>query len=215
MPVWTFDCGEVRTAYRSAANAMVATTKRVPVDSWDRLGIGVWSVRELIGHASRALATVETYLDAAAEAPEPVPITLAHPLDYYAAFARTDAGDSRAIAARGKDAGRDLGDDPAGAVAALTARVLDRVEREPDDAPVATPAGTIRLIDYLPSRVFELTVHRLDVCRAVGFDEASEGPELAVSAVLAAGIASLGRDTPAVLLALTGRRPLPSPFSIV
>jgi hypothetical protein len=211
MGVWTFECGVVRAAYTSAAEAMVTTTARVPVDSWDRLGIGAWSVRELIGHASRALSTVETYLDAA----DAGAITLAHPLDYYAAFRRTEAGEDAAIAERGKEAGRELGDEPATAVAALAARVLQRVDREPDDAPVATPAGTMRLIDYLPSRVFELTVHRLDICRAVGFDEATDGPELAVSAVLAGGIASLGCDVPAMLLALTGRRPLPPSFSIV
>ena len=120
-----------------------------------------------------------------------------------------------AIAERGKEAGRSLGDDLVGAVAVLAARVLERVDGEPDDAPVATPAGTMRLIDYLPSRVFELTVHRLDICRAVGFDEATDGPELEVSAVLAAGIASLGCEVPAMLLALTGRRRLPATFSIV
>lgn len=211
MGVWTFDCGVVRAAYTSATEALVATTARVPVDSWDRLGIGAWSVRELVGHASRALSTVEVYLNAA----DAGPVTLAHPLDYYAAFATTAAGDDHAIAERGKQAGLALGDDPAAAVADLAARVLGRVEGESDDTPVATPAGTMRLIDYLPSRVFELTVHRLDICRAVGFNEATDGPELAVSAVLAAGIASLGCDVPAMLLALTGRRPLPSTFSIV
>ncbi len=211
MGVWTFDCGVVRAAYTSAAEAMVTTTAKVPIDSWDRLGIGAWSVRELIGHASRALSTVEIYLDAADRGP----VTLAHPLDYYATVPTTAAGDDVAIAERGKEAGLALGTDPAGAVAALAARVLRRVDVEPDDAPVATPAGTMRLIDYLPSRVFELTVHRLDICRAVGFNEATDGPELAVSAVLAAGIASLGCDVPAMLLALTGRRPLPSSFSIV
>lgn len=211
MGVWTFDCGVVRAAYTSAAQALVATTARVPADSLDRLGIGAWSVRELIGHASRAFSTVEAYLDTT----DPGPVTLAHPLDYYAAFPTTAAGDDVAIAERGKEAGRSLGDDLAGAVAALAARVLERVAAEPDDAPVATPAGTMRLIDYLPSRVFELTVHRLDICRAVGFDEATDGPELAVSAVLAAGIASLGCEVPAMLLALTGRRRLPATFSIV
>ena len=142
-------------------------------------------------------------------------MTLGHPLDYYAAFRTTAAGEDGAIAERGKEAGRLLGDDLAGAVAALAARVLERVDGAPDDAPVATPAGTMRLIDYLPSRVFELTVHRLDICRAVGFDEATDGPELAVSAVLAAGIASLGCEVPAMLLALTGRRRLPATFSNV
>jgi Mycothiol maleylpyruvate isomerase N-terminal domain len=206
--VWTFEPEAVRCAYRSAAEALIAAGARVPADAWDRLGIGVWSVRELLGHASRALATVETYLNAANG-----PVTLTHPLDYYGAIA--DRADPDAVAVRGKEAGQALGDDPAGAVSTLARRILQRVDGEPDDAPVATPAGTMRLIDYLPSRVFELTVHRLDVARALGYVDEVEGPELAVSVVLAAGIASLGRDVPAVLLALTGRRPLPVPFSVV
>ena len=68
--------------------------------------------------------------------------------------------------------------------------MLKRVAREPDDASVATPFGTMTLVDYLPSRVFELTVHRLDVVTATGIDRRRRvAGHRAVSLVLAAGIA--------------------------
>ena len=35
---------------------------RVPSDAFDQPGLGVWDVRGLIGHTSRAMSTVITYL---------------------------------------------------------------------------------------------------------------------------------------------------------
>src|SRR2546423_15565057 len=56
----------VRTAFREAAAFWVATVARVPADAWDRPGLGDWSLRALVGHTSRSLLTVATYLDAPA-----------------------------------------------------------------------------------------------------------------------------------------------------
>jgi Mycothiol maleylpyruvate isomerase N-terminal domain len=56
----------VRTAFRQAAAFFVETVARVPADAWDRPGLGDWSMRALVGHTSRSLLTVETYLDAGA-----------------------------------------------------------------------------------------------------------------------------------------------------
>jgi hypothetical protein len=50
-----------RAAFADAAGWFVRTAALVG-DRWDRPGLGVWDVRSLVGHTSRALVTVETYL---------------------------------------------------------------------------------------------------------------------------------------------------------
>ena len=97
----------------------------------------------------------------------------------------------------------------------LADRVLGRVDREPDDAVVATPFGAMTLVDYLPSRVFELTVHRLDIVEATGVDDAGGAAGVTLSLVLAAGIAAEQLDAGRTLLALTGRHRLPAGFSVI
>jgi hypothetical protein len=73
----------------------------------------------------------------------------------------------------------------------------------------------MRLIDYLPSRIFELTIHTLDLGAAIVVDV--DLPE-AASAVTLGMIAELaqqpGKAAP-LLLAVTGRQPLPATFSVL
>ena len=57
----------VREAFGEAARAFAELVRSLPADSWDRPGLGKWSVRDLVGHTSRALITVETYLKQPAE----------------------------------------------------------------------------------------------------------------------------------------------------
>jgi hypothetical protein len=73
----------------------------------------------------------------------------------------------------------------------------------------------IRLSNYLPTRVFELAVHGLDVAVATGVDFTVPEPVLMEATALAAQIGvAIGRGE-AVLLALTGRTALPDAFSVV
>ena len=209
---WGFEPDTVHAAYADTADALVDVATRIPGAAWDRPGLGVWTIRDLVGHAGRALTVAEAYLDAATGGEPP---SILHPIDYYRAIAASSHADQAAIAERGRQAGRELGDDPAAALAGVATRVLERVAGEDDAATVATPFGTMRLIDYLPSRVFELTVHRLDAVEAAGITDVDGRPGVAFSLVVAAGVAGLHRDAPAALLAVTGRRSLPAAFSVV
>jgi hypothetical protein len=184
----------------------------VSSEDWAKPGLGVWTLRDLAGHTSRALVTVETYLDAATTTPEPA---LADAVDYFLAAA-SGLADGDAIAERGRRAGAALGDDPHGAVAALTARVLALVDRSPDEALVTSPMGTMTLLAYLPTRTFELSVHTLDLAAAtsVAVPAALAAP-LRASLHLAADLAAVQGTTADVVLALTGRRPLPPGFTVL
>ena len=98
------------------------------------------------------------------------------------AAGRTTRGSARspssagadAIVERGRQAGRDLGADPAGTIDELVERVLGELART-DDPLIEVIGGLgIRLHTYLPTRTFELAVHGLDIARATGlsFDAA-------------------------------------------
>ena len=199
------------TTFRSAATAFADLVHAIPESAWDGSGLGDWDLRALVGHASRSLITVSTYLRAPADRED-----VTSPADYYAwvheHLATADAG---AIVERGRQAGRDLGEQPATMVDSLLERALADVAAVED--PLITVIGGLglRLSTYLPTRVFELAVHGLDVARAVGLDFTLPEDVLTEATVLAARISvRLGSATP-VLLALTGRSDLPPGFSVV
>lgn len=199
--------------FTEAAHAYAALVTEIRPDQWDGPGLGVWDLRSLIGHGARSLVTVDTYLDK--PAPE---VVLDSPVAYLAAIrviGATVVGGPEAVAERGRQAGAALGPDPASAVNALLERVLARVEAAADPV-IETISGGMRLSDYLPTRTFELVVHGFDVARAVGVP-----PPVLSEAVLAevvsltVGAALRHGDGPELLLALTGREPLPRGFSVV
>ena len=193
--------------FGASARAFVEVVGRLAPDDLTLPGLGVWDVRALVGHTSRALSTVETYLAVGRQ-----PVEIAEPVDYFLAALGAPAGTPQraerdaAIAERGRQAGAELGDDPATAVAELAERVVGLVGRTPPDAPVATPAGTMRLSAYLPTRTLELTVHSLDTCRAVGV---TPPPSLDVPVAptlgLLAAIAAHRPNRADLLLQLAGR----------
>lgn len=197
-----------------------------PVERLDDPALGEWTVRDLIGHASRAFRTLEDYLDAAPThdgSPRPdrrVATAQRHgprlaSAAAYLEAARRELADPAAVRERGRAAGLALGARPHEAVVALAQRVMALVASAPGDATVTTPVGRIDLRDYLPTRAFELTVHGLDLARAVG-----ERPPAALRVALRPALhfcadVITGDDRMIVLLALTGRTALPYRFSLV
>ena len=199
------------TTFRSAATAFADLVHAIPESAWDGPGLGDWDLRALVGHASRSLITVSTYLRTPADRED-----VTSPADYYAWVREyLTTADAGAIVERGRQAGRDLGEQPATMVDSLLERALADVAAVED--PLITVIGGLglRLSTYLPTRVFELAVHGLDVARAVGLDFTLPEDVLTEATVLAARISvRLGSATP-VLLALTGRSDLPPGFSVV
>ncbi|RWA20154.1 hypothetical protein MELE44368_18325 [Mycolicibacterium elephantis DSM 44368] len=123
--------------------------------------------------------------------------------------------DPAAVAERGRQAGRALGDDPAVAVEALMTQALRDLQAV-DDPLIEVIGGLgIRLHTYLPTRVFELAVHGLDIARAVDIPLALPPEVLTEAAALATRVAVTTGQGEAVLLALTGRAGLPPSFSVV
>lgn len=199
------------TTFASAAKSFAGLVREIPADAWDGPGLGEWDLRALVGHTSRSLTTVSSYLKTTAEHED-----ITTPQDYYVRVTPSALGiDPADVAERGRQAGRDLGDDPAAAVDALVSRVL--VELETVGDPVITVIGGlgIRLHTYLPTRTFELAVHSLDIARALRFSFSPAPDVLEEALVLAGRIAARVGQGDTALLALTGREPLPRSFSVV
>lgn len=203
---------DTRVTFDAAATAFLDLVAELPLDRYADPGLGAWDLRALVGHTGRSFVTVATYLPTRAST-----VAAETPAAYFALVSRL-AGRDRdgAIARRGVDAGAALGDDPPAALrasyAAATAALDDLAGSDPV---VETAGGGMRVSDYLPTRTFELTVHSLDIAAATGVDFVPPPPALAESLAIAAESAhelGLGAD---VLLALTGRRPLPDGCSVV
>ncbi|WP_134323413.1 maleylpyruvate isomerase N-terminal domain-containing protein [Cumulibacter soli] len=198
-----------REWFTTAADGYLTVVSGASADVLDAPGLGEWDVRSLLGHSARAFQTIETYLAA-----EPEAISLRGPSEYFIAT-RAGLADPVAVTERGRAAGIALGDDPITAIGEIADRVLALVNAEPDDAVATTPVGAITLLDYLPTRAFELTVHGLDLAAAT---RQSTPKELAISAVDAAQLAiPLSGPTRAaeILFALTGRGQLAEGFSVL
>lgn len=193
--------------FAEAAHAYADLVARVRTRQWDGPGLGEWDLRALVGHASRSLVTVETYLGQPAANEE-----LTSPAAYLAAVATVDPA---AVADRGRAAGAALGDDPVRFVRDLVDRVLPLVAGD-DDPLITTALGGMRLRQYLPTRTFELVVHGLDIARAAELQHPAYSEGLLTDVLqLTAAAAVLGGRGPAALLALTGRENLRPGFSVV
>ena len=191
------------------ASTWFAETTRAVGGRWEEDALGQWTVRDLVGHTSRALLTVEAYLDQPVTALE-----VSSPVEYFVLVLAT-TGDPAAVAQRGRDAGAALGSDPAAAVGQIADRVTARVRGAAADGLVATPVGGMLLAQYLPTRTFELTVHTCDLCTALGQEprvpEAAAAGSLALAGALAA---RAGRAGP-LLLAATGRGGLDADYTVL
>lgn len=201
-------CGPVvLDGFRVAADHVVALAATVPPGKWDDPALGGWTVRSLVGHIGRALSTVVDYL-ARPAAVQSVPSTA----DYYLLAA--EQVDAEAVRVRGEQAGAELGDHPAAALAEMRDRALQALAQT-DDPLVTTVVGGMLLSHYLPTRTFELVVHGLDLARAIGHPAFVPAGALREALSVATELAVLRGHGETVLLAMTGRSALASGFSVL
>lgn len=195
--------------YLTAARCFVELVSRIPRGRWEDPGLGDWNIRSLMGHTSRALITVETYLA------RPASVARVHSAAAYYAAVATARVDEAAILERGVQAGHELGDDPTAAIEALISTVSAALDGVRGAYLLDTIVGGMRLDDYLRTRTFELAVHSLDLAAACGIE--CELPIVVQldAATLAAQASVAGGSGPCLILALTGRADLPSGFSVV
>ena len=198
-----------RTAYREAVACFLETAGRVQPEQWDAPGLGVWTVRDLVGHASRSITRVEEFGVRRAES-----IDITSAVHHYRRSLRQPSDDER-VAERGRIAGRELGNDPLATMNADWARSEQVLDATDEDTVIDYDNGGIRFGDYLETRVFELTVHTLDLANAIGVEVEPSREALGVTLQLLAALAiESGRGAP-LALSGTGRGPLPQGYSVL
>jgi len=189
--------GHIADTYEAASAFFVQATQAVPDNAWASVGLGDWTVLDLVAHGNRAHTTVEEYL----LSPQP---PVGPGSDYFS---------NARISERAREAVLALGDDPKGIVVSTAARVIALVRSTPADAVLGSPARTVTLAEYLPSRIAELTVHGLDLTSALGTEIAVPQAVLLESLrFVAVPLVKQGKGELA-LLALSGRTQLPPGFS--
>ena len=106
-------------------------------------------------------------------------------------------------------------DDPRLMVRGFAMYVKNKLDELTADHIMATPVGGMRLIDYLPTRTFELIIHTMDLAIALGVND--EPPENGLEATLQIlGQLALYRGhAPRLILATTGRHVLSEGFSLL
>lgn len=201
-----------RATYTAASEAFLDLVAPVPLERYAGPGLGEWDLRALVGHTARSFVTVTTYLATRAET-----VAARSAAEYYTLVSRIVAAEgTAAIRERGLAAGAALGEHPLDVLRDAHAAAEEALDGLAGDDPVVeTLGGGMRVSDYLPTRTFELTVHALDIAAALGTtfqpprDALAETLHVAADSALEQG---LGAD---VVLALTGRRPLPPGSSVV
>src|SRR5579862_1891547 len=104
--------------FRSASRYFVDCVASVPAELFETTWSDEWRVLDLIGHANRANVLPVEYYER--------PVSVAGP-EYVL---------PENVAERGRQAVRELGDDPVGAVRVASQRALAMVAAAPDDAKV-------------------------------------------------------------------------------
>jgi uncharacterized protein (TIGR03083 family) len=197
--------------FASAARSFAELVRQIPAAAWDGPGLGEWDLRALVGHASRSLITVSTYLKTSAGRED-----ITTPAEYYVRVTPSALGiDPADVAERGRQAGRDLGADPAATIDALMSRVLAEVANAGNPLIQVIGGLGIRLHTYLPTRIFELAVHSLDIAEVLNIRHVLPRDVLEEAVGLATRTAVATGHGETVLLALTGRTILPPSFSVV
>ena len=200
---------DIRETYLEAGEYFGGVIDQVDIDGWDEPALGEWCVRDLAGHTYRSFTTVLSYSDKPGEKVE-----LERPVDYFLK-AFESLADPKMVAERGRAAGLEIIDDPKMMVRGFAMYVKNKLDGLSDDHIMATVVGGMRLIDYLPTRTFELIIHTMDLAKALGVK--AEPPENGMEATLQIlGQLALYRGhAPDLVLAATGRHGLPDGFSVL
>ena len=206
----SYDPAALRRAFADAGSGLVDIVAALPAERLDEQAMGLWTLRDLVGHASRAIGTVPIYLEGGVG----LAVETDHPYDYFNAY-RSSHGDSVAIAERARQSGRDLGDDLVGGVKRLLDTANAALAMFGDEAPTNTPAGVMRLADYLPARIFELVVHGEDIKVACNLELVPAQGAVTVALTFAAGLAAESPQFRTALFGLTGRGGLAPDFTVI
>jgi hypothetical protein len=177
-------------------------------------GLGKWDLMGLSGHFIRAGRTPTRYL---AE-PEPEGTPLRGAASYIAAYLERRDRDISAmessVAERGFVELTNEDRHPAELIREAAVALDDALAINPEHRLVPTPFGSLRLDEYLRTRTLEVTVHGLDIARAIGAVWTPPPPLLIDAISLLGEVALLRGSAVDLICVLTGRTP-PEPRDVL
>jgi hypothetical protein len=200
---------KIRETYLEAGEFFAGVIDKVDIDGWEAPALGEWCVRDLTGHTYRSFTTVLSY-----SAKPGDKVELERPVDYFLKGFETLANPKQ-VAERGRAAGLEIIDDPKMMVRGFAMYVKNKLAELSDDHIMATPVGGIRLIDYLPTRTFELIIHTMDLAKSLGVDIEPPKSGLEATVQIVGQLALHRGHAPNLILAATGRNDLPDGFSVL
>ncbi len=208
--------GVTRSLFHVAIKGFLETVDSLEQDQMTLMALGNFSVRDLLGHTSRALSTIEDYI-----VPSIISVSQMTAVSYFTHVWKPLGSKERMlrdqnIEERAHSTALNFSEDMKEALHNLALRVENIVKNANDDTAVNTAAGEMKLIEYLPTRTFELSVHTLDLARATGKPiPVCLKPAIEASLMLASSLVIQNNEASEVLLALCGRDTLPTGYSIV
>jgi uncharacterized protein (TIGR03083 family) len=159
-----FTYTETSDAFRYASHWWRSLVGAVEDHQWDQIGLGEWTVKELVAHADRAYKTVISYLTG--DTVDPTPIATA--ADYFRTVLAEETPHIH-IAERARREAAEVSDWVA-ETDALAKTCEKLVADTPGDATCHLMVGEMPLSQYLATRAVELVVHGLDLARVLGID---------------------------------------------
>ena len=200
---------DIRETYLEAGEYFASIVDQVDIDGWDSPALGEWCIRDLAGHTYRSFTTVLSYSLKPADK-----VDLRRPVDYFQEAQKT-LDDPKHVAERGRAAGLEIIDDPRMMIRGFAMYVKNKLEELPDDFILGSPFGGIRLIDYLPTRTFELVIHSMDMAKAVGVESDPPGSGMETTIEIMGQLALYRGYASDLILSATGRGRLPEGFSVL
>jgi uncharacterized protein (TIGR03083 family) len=198
-----------KEAFRAAATFFSDTVDKITSSQWDEPALGVWNVRDLVGHTNATVASVAEFAPNRADNAN-VQSAAQH---YHISLAAEGIDDS--IAEEGKTAGQELGDDVSESIHQTQDTSLAALNAVPDGTVIGYYHGGIKIEHYLEMCVLELTIHTLDIISATGIE--LDPPPAALSSTLHL-LADLAVDSGfggQLALLATGRGVIPDRFSVL
>ena len=197
------------TSFELAATGFQSVVGQIKVTQWELQGLGLWNIRDLVGHAARSLSLISDYL--VSDSRE-LSTSLINVVEYFESARRQM--DPQAVEMRGRQAGIALGSNPKASVHTMVGAAIAAVRACDPNAVIETPLGAMRLDDYLPSRTFELCAHSLDISRALGIESVVDlAMPLTDSLHLVADLIARSNNAAEILMCLLGRSALAPGYS--
>ena len=189
-------------AFAQECAAAEATLAEVPDGAWKAPGLGTWNLAELVTHLVRGVTRITEYL--------PLPAADEPAVDRVTYYRYDVEAESPGVAQRAVDEAAQI--DPPTLPGRFGAGWMASAAAARDHGPdqlLTTFRGTMRLDEYLATRVVEVVIHHIDVRMALDLPPASTpGAARMTMAILESLLGgprprAMGRSR--FLLAATGR----------